>query len=191
MSNTEKNTNEDIGSEIKATLEGYPSIVREDGITYELKKFEGGNKEGFFFYTKAFDSYTALVGHYGEDVIVTIINRQLQFALRQKASASVPSDKDAMNRALNKGGEAVLVVDMASAKGYVPGERELSSIGGCEKRIRELVAEIKEDLRPQIAAEPEKTESIEALISTKKLLIVELRQKMQELIAKSEDVENL
>lgn len=171
---------------------GLPMKVRESGVTYELCEFDKeGTNAGFKFYTKTFDTFEALTGHYSPDTIVTIINRQLGFALRQKASNSIPTDADAKKKALYKGGEAILAVDVASAKAYVPGERDLTSISGCEKKIRELLSEIKDVLRPKIAAEPENAESIEALINTKKAQAIELRTKMQELIAKSEDIDSL
>jgi len=171
-------------------VHGIPKVVREIGVTYELCEFESGNNKGFIFYKKNFDDYKSMLAHYSEDIILTVVNRQLDFALRQKASNSVPPDEDAKNKALARGGEAILVVDVAAAKNYTPGERDLTSISGCDKKIRELMGEVKE-LREKQKVEPENAESIEARIGEMKVQIMALRNKIVELTSKSEDVENL
>lgn len=158
---------------VPAHKHGHPVKVTENGVLFELQEFDKDSANaGFVFYNKSFLNKTALEANLDEETILMCVNRHYNFAMRQKANNSIPSDADAKAALIAKG--EVLLIDIPTAKSYKPGERDLTSLAGIGKRL----AEFREELQEARAAGD--TARVNAIREQAKLLVI----KQQELIAK-------
>ena len=125
------------------TESGQPLKHTESGVLFELNQFaDGSNNAGFSFYTKEFLTKESLAANLDDETVLMCVNRHFGFAMRQKATNSIPTDPDARAKQLADG--KTIVISIEDAKAYKPGERDLTSLAGIGKRLAEYREEYAE-----------------------------------------------
>src|SRR5436190_5630515 len=153
-------------------IDGLPVKVEDGGKFFELNEFDGASK-GFKFYVMQFKTLEDAIEHYKalkqDDAILTLVNRQLNFNMRTKAKNQI-TNEDVAKKLLSRG--ETLLINVDEARQFVPGEREVTSVGGLYKAIDALKDQVKE---AREAGDPELASSLKEKI---KVLYAKLQEKV-------------
>ena len=145
--------------------------VEDGGKFFELNEFDGASK-GFKFYVMQFKTLEDAIEHYKalkqDDAILTLVNRQLNFNMRTKAKNQI-TNEDVAKKLLSR--EETLLINVDEARQFVPGEREVTSVGGLYKAIDTLKDQVKE---AREAGDPELASSLKEKI---KVLYAKLQER--------------
>ena len=164
-------TTESATPEVAVTSPKVSTKVRLEEGAYILEKNKfSGDKSGFWFWIIQFKTLEGIIEHYnklgkdGKLVVCDLANRQLNFAMRNKAQNKLNMPAEERAAKLSRG-ENVLITEQ-DAREYVPGERDITSVSGLQKLIKEtqeaaleakkannteLLASLKEDLKAYTA----------------------------------------